>query len=331
MKRVFAMMLSLMILCTVLAAGAEGLLPTFDEAFSVSMPNMENALGRKADATETLVDGSTRMTFRNIGETEYEVCNVYLGGSGCTVESVNVADGKLAAQLGKEGYTLTFLYDRHARTLMLTYPDGTRPETYVPMKVGEYVTFGRYEQDTITTNGAEPIEWLVLTVEDGRALLVSRYGLDCAERGSNNTSAMMTWLNKDFLNAAFTEAEQAGILTTTLTADGNSASSTGSDGVIQEKIILLSVEEVDKYFASDAAGACKPTAYAIAQGVGTSTGKATRRNCWWWILMTFSGQHYVTRVDVDGSVYRGHDAVVRVNPAIRPAMWVDLDSEIFNR
>ncbi|MBQ7849537.1 MAG: hypothetical protein IJ343_07450 [Clostridia bacterium] len=331
MKRVFAMVLSLLMLCTALAAGAEGLLPTFDEAFSVAMPNMENALGRRADATETPADGSTLMTFRNIGETEYEVCNVYLGGSGCTVESVNIADGKLTAQLGKEGYTLTFLYDRHARTLVLTYPDGARPETYVPMKVGEYVTFGHYEQDNKTTNGAEPVEWRVLTVEDGRALLVSRYGLDYGPSGSVNVSAMIKWLNKDFLNAAFTEDEQAGILTTTLTADGNSASSTSSGGVIQEKMILLSVEEVEKYFASDAARACKPTAYATAQGVYKSSGSYARRNCWWWILMTFSGQHYVTRVDVDGSVYRGHDAIVRVSPAIRPAMWVDLDAEIFNR
>ena len=43
---------------------------------------------------------------------------------------------------------------------------------------GQQVVFGRYEQDNRTDNGTEPIEWVVLTIRDDAALLISRYGLD---------------------------------------------------------------------------------------------------------------------------------------------------------
>lgn len=46
-------------------------------------------------------------------------------------------------------------------------------------KVGHYVSFGKYEQDNNTSNGKEKIEWLVLEVKDGKALVISKYALDC--------------------------------------------------------------------------------------------------------------------------------------------------------
>lgn len=46
-------------------------------------------------------------------------------------------------------------------------------------KVGDYVFFGAYEQDNNTANGKENIEWLVLEVKDGKALVTSKYALDC--------------------------------------------------------------------------------------------------------------------------------------------------------
>lgn len=39
--------------------------------------------------------------------------------------------------------------------------------------VGSTVALGSYEQDGDTSDGAEPIEWRVLAVEGGRALLIS--------------------------------------------------------------------------------------------------------------------------------------------------------------
>ena len=43
------------------------------------------------------------------------------------------------------------------------------------ISVGDIITFGHYEQDNNLDNGAEPIEWIVLDVQDGKALLLSKY------------------------------------------------------------------------------------------------------------------------------------------------------------
>ena len=40
--------------------------------------------------------------------------------------------------------------------------------------VGDYVLFGMYEQDNDETNGKEPIEWMILDMDDTHAFLLSR-------------------------------------------------------------------------------------------------------------------------------------------------------------
>ena len=46
------------------------------------------------------------------------------------------------------------------------------------LQKGQYITFGKYEQDGDLDNGKEPIEWEVLSIEPGQALLLSKYALD---------------------------------------------------------------------------------------------------------------------------------------------------------
>lgn len=53
--------------------------------------------------------------------------------------------------------------------------------------VNDHVFFGHYEQDNDLTNGAEAIEWRVLKVENGEALLISQYALDSPARITKNT------------------------------------------------------------------------------------------------------------------------------------------------
>ena len=42
----------------------------------------------------------------------------------------------------------------------------------------------------------------------------------------------------------------------------------------QDRGFLLSIEEVEKYFKTDEDRKCKPTQYAVKQGVNGE-------NCWW--------------------------------------------------
>ncbi len=83
---------------------------------------------------------------------------------------------------------------------------------------GDVVLFGSYEQDNIRSDGAEPIEWLVLDVKSDRMLLLSQYALDSEryhyrkESVSWDTCSVREWLNTTFYEEAFTRSERRSIL-----------------------------------------------------------------------------------------------------------------------
>ncbi len=195
--------------------------------------------------------------------------------------------------------------------------------------VGNYVTFGSYPQTAAGTDDT-PIEWLVLARDGNKALLISRYGLDCQQYHEDRESitwencTLRTWLNDTFINKAFSAQEQTGILTTHVKAHENLWYSTNPGNDTQDKVFLLSITEAEKYFQSDAARECKPTAYAVEQGARESSAG----NCWWWLRSPGSHQYGATDVSGVGSLYRsGH--YVNDDYAVRPALWIDLDSGIF--
>ena len=80
--------------------------------------------------------------------------------------------------------------------------------------IGESVTFGSYEQDNDIGNGSEPMEWIVLDHQDGRTLLLSKYGLDGIWYNTDRVDVtwencnLRRWLNTDFYNMAFDDTEK---------------------------------------------------------------------------------------------------------------------------
>ena len=51
------------------------------------------------------------------------------------------------------------------------------------ISVGDHIVFGNYQQKNVPgtdTYGTEPIEWRVLEIRDGNALVISEYLLDTA-------------------------------------------------------------------------------------------------------------------------------------------------------
>ena len=199
------------------------------------------------------------------------------------------------------------------------------------LKVGDYITYGTYPQ-TAAGNDSTPIEWLVLEYDEknNKALLISRYGLDCQPYNTNytdvtwETCSLRTWLNGTFLNKAFSKAEQGAILTTEV---DNSKSqgywSTNGGKNTQDKVFLLSYAEAWKYFKNDEARKCAPTDYAIKQGTWTSSyivdGRAT---CYWWLRSPGSSSSSAAYVDDRGARYNPN--VNDSRDAVRPAFWLDL-------
>ena len=203
-------------------------------------------------------------------------------------------------------------------------------------KTGDYVFFGAYEQDNNTSNGKEDIEWLVLEVKDGKALVISKYALDCKQYNTSytdvtwETCTLRKWLNNDFINAGFNADEKAMISSVTVSADKNPEYSTNPGNATQDQVFLLSITEAYKYFSSDSARQCKPTEYAVARGAYVNRYDG---NCWWWLRSPGDSQFHAADVLEDGDVYEngsdvnGHGNYVNIgNSAVRPALWINLDS-----
>lgn len=196
-------------------------------------------------------------------------------------------------------------------------------------KVGDYVFFGAYEQDNNTANGKENIEWLVLEVKDGKALVTSKYALDCKPYNTSYTDVtwenctLRRWLNNDFINAAFSAEEKSMIPTVTVSADNNPDYSTNPGNATQDQVFLLSVTEANKYFNSDSARQCEPTDFAVANGAYVNSNNG---NCWWWLRSPGYGQRTAALVDLGGFVYERGNVVTYDNAAVRPALWIDLAS-----
>ncbi len=190
--------------------------------------------------------------------------------------------------------------------------------------VGSIITFGRYEQDNNESNGAEPIEWLVLAKEGNRILVISRYALEGQQYNkpfSNitwATSALHKWLNGAFMKKAFNETEQLMILTVTVNADKNPSFKTNPGKSTKDKLFLLSIKEANTYFTSNWDRMCQTTTYSEAKCHGYGS------YCIWWLRSPGERSSDAAYVTVDGNIsYHGID--VGNDFGVRPALWIDLD------
>ena len=214
--------------------------------------------------------------------------------------------------------------------------------------IGGIVTFGRYEQDGNEENGPEEIEWVVLDVQDGKALLLSKYGLEAKPYNTEytdvtwETCTLRAWLNSDFLNKAFSAEEQSAILTTTV----DNSSSQGYNDLIsidgnntQDKIFLLSYAEANRYLSvkywkeddgNNTKSRVAPTDYAIETGAYSTDNYQTadgKPAGWWWLRMPGLSNFDAPYVHNGGSLY--YEAVFRDYGVVRPAFWLNLESDIF--
>ena len=178
------------------------------------------------------------------------------------------------------------------------------------------IKFGRYPQASKNENAL--IEWLVLKNDGSKALLISKYALDCQQYhtsrifGTWKTCTLRKWLNGTFISNAFSHEEQAMILsTTTESAD------------TKDRVFLLSRDEAWEYFSSDSTRQCQGTAYCYAQGAY----KTGNGNCKWWLRSPGSSGYTAYVYDGNLENYYGKNScrVDNDDIAVRPALWINLE------
>jgi len=117
------------------------------------------------------------------------------------------------------------------------------------------------------------------------------------------------------------------IQTTNVSADSNPKYSTNPGNATKDKVFLLSIDEVEKYFSSDEDRKCVPTEYAIAQGGRTSDSytKGGKATCCWWLRSPGYGQLRAAYVYGDALVYCGGSTVISDGGCVRPALWLTVE------
>ena len=204
----------------------------------------------------------------------------------------------------------------------LSLPQGAQAS----VAAGDYVYFGRYERDANTYNGAEKLEWLVLDVQDGKALLVTGSEIDAQRFHNTNDkvhwkdSSLRTWLNGTFAQTAFTAEELSSIMYSDIetleTATSNATLTT------RDRVFLLSQEEANAYFANDDARRAHVSKYAINNGA-YSTSSNGYQSGWWWLRTPATGSYSAMDVNYNGKLETGNHSNSD-RGGVRPAVWVDI-------
>ena len=188
--------------------------------------------------------------------------------------------------------------------------------------VGDYIIFGAYELDENKENGKEEIEWLVLAKEGNRSLVISRYALDYRayhnkyEEVTWKSCSLRKWLNKGFMEKAFSKKERAMIPAVEVKLeeiDPYAESLVSFGKTIKDRVFLLGVTEAEEYFATDEERMCMR--YPITNSI----------NCQWPLRSTYD--EYVAIVGSFGDINASIDDTVTSEYDIRPAMWIDWGSE----
>ena len=208
-------------------------------------------------------------------------------------------------------------------------------------RAGDIITFGRYPQAAEGTERT-PIGWIVLEVQDGKALVISRYGLDAVPYNTEpvdvtwENCTLRAWLNSDFLNAAFTPEEQAAIPVAEVdnsAAQGYSEWNTNGGNNTQDQVFLLSWAEANRYFGvtrkKNPGASVAPTAYAAGKGAFTRAEALTEDGAeagYWWLRSPGGVQFLAACVGTLGTLadYDVDQEIV----CVRPAMWLDLNADI---
>jgi len=186
------------------------------------------------------------------------------------------------------------------------------------LKSGDQLTFGNYQ--------GEAIQWRVLVVESGRALIFSRKILDAKPYNITlndatwETSTLRAWLNNSFYHSAFTEAERERISETFVLNSDNPAFETAGGRNTKDRVFLLSLDEAGNYLSSDGVHKAFPTAYAKLRGAqATEIGTG-----WWWLRSPGSQSNLATLVSFTGFVIDYGFRVDNEGGGVRPALWLSL-------
>ena len=215
------------------------------------------------------------------------------------------------------------------------------------ISTGDHILFGSYPQKNAAgtdTFDTVPIEWRVLDVQDGKALILSEYLLDATVYYYDmadvtwENSSLRKWLNGTFYDTAFSGSEKSLIQTVTITNPDNPVYGTPGGNDTEDKVFCLSLEEAQLYFKDANDRMTAPTDYAVSRGAAVSDDcklENGMKTGWWWLRSPASSSNRAADADCYGNIDTKRNAdgvdgdmVFAESNCVRPVVWIVLSDEI---
>lgn len=199
-------------------------------------------------------------------------------------------------------------------------------QTICSTGVMSMVSFGRYPQE----KGKEPspIRWLVLQRDDSSLTLLSRDALACqkyntAKRVDWSSISLRRWLNDEFLQTAFTDAEAAFLKPVSFMTEVKNRFIQPPSVVMQDKVFLLSTAEAKALPSRGFSLAVDATDYARSMYAATNSSMwddGEIAKSWWWLLTNDRSAKCAPMVTDKGNVVEDHVYDCRKMALVRPAI-----------
>ena len=173
-------------------------------------------------------------------------------------------------------------------------------ETLLTYWVGNEVSFGSWE--------GKPIRWRVADLRGKMRLLLAEeivtrrhYHRTTLEDATWSDCSLRKWLNKDFLEVAFTSQERLRIVPNKLANLRNRKFYTQGGPDTMDRVHVLSPDEAERYLPEQ------------SQRAGDG---------WWWLRSPGSNLFSAVAVYDDGSIYENGIHIDYELGGVRPALWV---------
>ena len=198
------------------------------------------------------------------------------------------------------------------------------PQTSSPrptVAIGEMIRLGGYD-------------WRVLDVQNGMALVLSDRVLATRQYHSNRNmdvtwenSDIRGWLNGAFYEGTFSAEEKQRIAQTQIANTNNQWHGTFGGNVTADKVFLLSMEELVRYFGDSGQLANRPGGANYINDQFNPARVALDNNgraAWLWIRSPGSQSFRAACTNPDGDIDPRGNHVDNNNGGIRPALWLNL-------
>lgn len=227
------------------------------------------------------------------------------------------------------------------------------------------VYFGNYYQSDTTGTTKDPIKWRVLSVDGDDAFLLADQNLDARPYNTSDKSVtwenctLRSWLNGysassnventdyssgNFIDTAFTAAEQNAIKQTNVVNEDNPEYGTEGGNDTMDQVYLLSIAEASNasygfnstFDTLSKTREAKNTSYAKEQGAWTSTSAQCEGNGDWWLRSPGRNpghySEYFSAVTDYGCGISDcyHFDVYGFNIAVRPVLHLNLSPNLWS-